>query len=69
MRNCKISDAETAIYCPGNSSGTDVPTLTLMAVDFSNNLISIGAENVDLGIADIVGCNLMQPVECFQDTS
>ncbi|MBK9046112.1 MAG: hypothetical protein IPL74_05230 [Bacteroidetes bacterium] len=57
LRNCKISDAETAIYCPGNSSGIDVPTLTLMAVDFSNNLISIGAENVDLGIADIVGCN------------
>ncbi|MBK6641728.1 MAG: hypothetical protein IPG39_11050 [Bacteroidetes bacterium] len=46
-----------AIYCPGNSSGTDVPTLTLIAVDFSNNLISIEAENVDLGIADIVGCN------------
>ncbi|MBK7971403.1 MAG: hypothetical protein IPK08_22065 [Bacteroidetes bacterium] len=57
LRNCKISDAVAAIYCPGNSSGTDVPTLTLIAVDFSNNLISIGAENVDLGIADIVGCN------------
>jgi hypothetical protein len=57
LRNCKISNAVAAISCPGNTSGSLVPTLIINTVDFSNNFTAIQAENVDLQTAQIRGCN------------
>ncbi|MBK7388476.1 MAG: hypothetical protein IPI23_05170 [Bacteroidetes bacterium] len=59
LRNCEISDAVVAIYCPGNTSGSKDPTLIINTVEFSNNLSAIEAENVDLQSAQIKGCNFI----------